>query len=422
MKIEKMNSQKTFPLEKIRIISCIILLVMTFASCVDYSDEATAISAKVQVTAPEEFTNGSSLEGKTVSLLNAAGNKFTAKTDANGVASFSNLVPDVYTLSTSWELTPAEYAALTGDNVVNEGAVVSGNINNQLIKSQETITLSTSLAINRSLVISKVYYAGSKDNKGKNYLAGQFIELYNQSDKTINVAGLYIGLLESNATPAYTLDNLKEKFNDSIVVCKQVYRIPTNKPHELKPGESLVITNSAIDHTVNAPLERNLLTADYEAKDAQGKTQNNPDTPALELCFSSFAAISKMNLLQSGPCGIVIFRTNKDVKKFNQIYSYGKTKGSLWLAVPKRYVIDGVEILKYNPKTGGADIATKHLYSELDGGYATISAVSGYNGEVVYRKTSTRKGKDGHRILQDTNNSLNDFKRSTTIKIHEYDE
>ena len=80
------------------------------------------------------------------------------------------------------------------------------------------------------------------------------------------------------------------------------------------------------------------------------------------------------------------------------------------------------EILKYNPKTGGADIATKHLYNELDGGYTTIGAVNGYNGEVVYRKTSTRKGKDGHRILQDTNNSLNDFKRSTTIKIHEYDE
>lgn len=135
MKIEKMNSQKTFPLEKIRIISCIILLVMTFASCVDYSDEATAISAKVQVTAPEEFTNGSSLEGKTVSLLNAAGNKFTAKTDANGVASFSNLVPDVYTLSTSWELTPAEYAALTGDNVVNEGALC-----------RETSTISSSKA------------------------------------------------------------------------------------------------------------------------------------------------------------------------------------------------------------------------------------------------------------------------------------
>ena len=242
MKIEKMNSQKTFPLEKIRIISCIILLVMTFASCVDYSDEATAISAKVQVTAPEEFTNGSSLEGKTVSLLNAAGNKFTAKTDANGVASFSNLVPDVYTLSTSWELTPAEYAALTGDNVVNEGAVVSGNINNQLIKSQETITLSTSLAINRSLVISKVYYAGSKDNKGKNYLAGQFIELYNQSDKTIDVAGLYIGLLESNATPAYTLDNLKEKFNDSIVVCKQVYRIPTNNREKALLSPTVLLT------------------------------------------------------------------------------------------------------------------------------------------------------------------------------------
>ena len=175
MKIEKMNSQKTFPLEKIRIISCIILLVMTFASCVDYSDEATAISAKVQVTAPEEFTNGSSLEGKTVSLLNAAGNKFTAKTDANGVASFSNLVPDVYTLSTSWELTPAEYAALTGDNVVNEGAVVSGNINNQLIKSQETITLSTSLAINDRLLSAKSTMQAAKITRERTTWQGSLL-------------------------------------------------------------------------------------------------------------------------------------------------------------------------------------------------------------------------------------------------------
>ena len=173
--MENRNKQKRIPFEGIKIVFYILMLLLTFASCVDYSDEATAISAKVQVTAPEEFTNGSSLEGKTVSLLNAAGNKFTAKTDANGVASFSNLVPDVYTLSTSWELTPAEYAALTGDNVVNEGAVVSGNINNQLIKSQETITLSTSLAINDRLLSAKSTMQAAKITRERTTWQGSLL-------------------------------------------------------------------------------------------------------------------------------------------------------------------------------------------------------------------------------------------------------
>ena len=43
------------------------------ASCVDYSDEATAISAKIQVVAPQEFTAGDNLSGRTVTLSNATG-------------------------------------------------------------------------------------------------------------------------------------------------------------------------------------------------------------------------------------------------------------------------------------------------------------------------------------------------------------
>ena len=87
--------------------------------------------------------------------------------------------------------------------------------------------------------------------------------------------------------------------------------------------------------------------------------------------------------------------------------------------MPKKYVIDGVDALKYNAK--GVDISTKHLTNDIDGGYAVINATNGYNAEVLYRKTSTRKGKDGQKILQDTNNSLNDFQISTTINIREYD-
>ena len=88
--------------------------------------------------------------------------------------------------------------------------------------------------------------------------------------------------------------------------------------------------------------------------------------------------------------------------------------------MPKKYVIDAVEILKKSAK--GIDLATKRFYDDLDAGYANIEAASGYTGEIMYRKTSSRRGKDGHKILQDTNNSTADFKVSTTIGIREYDE
>ena len=88
--------------------------------------------------------------------------------------------------------------------------------------------------------------------------------------------------------------------------------------------------------------------------------------------------------------------------------------------MPKRFIIDGVDILRN--KTTGVDVSTKRLYADIDAGYAVVQAITGYTGEVIYRKTAQRRGADGHRMLQDSNNSLNDFKISTTIKTREYDD
>lgn len=405
-------------------LSFIMAVVLMLSACVDYGDATQAVSVNVQVVAPEEFgSSGNGLEGHTVTISRADGTKLTALTDANGLARFSDIVPDVYTVSTSWDLTSEEYQTITGDNVVNDGAVVSGNINSQLIASDQTdkpLRLMTQLSINRSLVIGKIYYAGTKDNNNKNYLAGQFIELYNQSDQPIDVSGLCIGLVESNSTPAYDLEQLHSEFADSVVLMKQVFRVPDGDSKTIQPGGTLLLTNSAIDHRVNAGTDPDLTTADFEAKDLTGKTNNNADVPALDLVFTSFDQISKMNLAQGGPTSIVIFRTNEDPAAWPLTYNYGKTQGIQSLVVPKRYVLDAVEVLKY--KATGIDLATKRLYPDLDAGYTTITSASGYTGEVVYRKTSSRRGKDGHKILQDTNNSSNDFEISTTISIRNYDE
>ncbi len=126
-----------------------------------------------------------------------------------------------------------------------------------------------------------------------------------------------------------------------------------------------------------------------------------------------------MKLVQRGTCSVVIFRTDEDPASLPTTYPYGKTSGNQWKLLPKRMILDAVEVLPN--KTTGIDVKTKRLYDDLDAGYTYINSTSGRNGEVVYRKTS-KKTADGRIILMDTNNSSNDFQVSSTIKPREYDD
>jgi hypothetical protein len=185
-----------------------------------------------------------------------------------------------------------------------------------------------------------------------------------------------------------------------------------------------VIANSAIDHTAVSSSSPNLLDADFDVLDTRTKNAyiNNPDVPDMETLYTFSKSTNFMNLLNGGPCGVVIFRAEpKDVESWPVTYAYGKTSGSEYKLIPNKVIIDAVEILKYN-KEGTVNIDTKRLVNGLDAGYTFIPATTGYTGDVVYRKTSTRKGKNGHKILVDTNNSTTDFKVSKTIQPREYEE
>ena len=387
-------------------------------SCVDYNDVTSETVVSFQLLQPEGCVMPADLSGHEVILIQG-GKKISATTNVNGVATFTNLIPDVYDISCSWELSEADYHQLTGSTQAVSGCTISGSLNTQLIKEEQTISLSTQLSVNQDIIISKIYYAGSKDDNNKAYDAGKYIELYNQSNKDIDVSGYYIGLVEAESKQAYTLENLNEVYQDSVVLLKQIFRIPANANHKVKASETVLITNSAINHTSNNSSENDLSGADFEAKDVNGKLQNNPATPALELIYTMYPSVSIMNLVQSGPCGIVIFRTNEDLTTLPTTYPYGEKSGNQWKVLPKRMILDAVEVL--SNRATGIDVKTKRLYDDLDAGYININAISGRSGEVVYRKTS-KKTDDGRIILMDTNNSSNDFKVSSTIKPREYDD
>ena len=389
-------------------------------SCIDYDDATTEIAARVQLVLPSEFTGSAGMEGHEI-VMQQGTTRLTATTDAQGVATFARLVPDVYDISCSWEITDDQYRQQTGQELSGgTSCTIAGSLNNHLLSEEQTVQLTTNLSINRDILIGKIFYAGSKDNNGRNYQAGKYVELYNNGNSAVDVSGYYIALLETESTQAYTLENLKEAFDDSVVVAKQVFRIPADKPFMVQPGGTVLIVNSATDHTENNDMESDLSDADFEAKDNTGKTQNNPAVPALELIYTMYPSISNMNLVQNGLCSVVLFRTDEDVTAWPLVYPYGKTTGSQFKLIPVRTVIDAVECLPN--KATGIDVSTKRLYPTLDAGYANIEAKSGYTGEVVYRHTAEKRGADGHRMMTDTNNSCNDFHASSTIKPRQYDE
>ena len=399
-----------------------LLSALLLGSCIDYDDVSREVSVQVKLQMPEEFTKGSDLEGHEI-VMSQDGNKLTATTNAEGIATFTGLIPDVYDISCSWEITSEQYMALTGEQAVTNGCTVSGSLNEQLMseaQEQQPILLPTHVAVKRDIVIGKIAAAGSKDANNRNYLAGRYVELYNQADNAVDVSGLYIGLLETTSPQPYTLDNLHEDYADSVVIVKQVFQIPADKPYMVAPGGTVLLTNSATDHSDVNEFEYDLTDANFESKDETGKTMNNPAVPALITSFSVFAKNATMNMMQGGPCGIILFRTTENINDWPHTYGYGKTTGSLYyLCVPKRVILDGVDYLKN--KATGVDVSAKRLYADIDAGYTNTETISGYTGEVVYRRTASIAA-DGHKILMDTNNSLNDFKVSTTIKPRQYDE
>lgn len=393
-------------------------MAFTLTGCCNFDDATHEVSVIVQLQQPEDCVSDVSLEGKTVSIING-GQVTSVVTDASGKALFHNIIPDMYDISTSWSISADEYHSATNNQDAVSGAMIAGSVNSCLISGEGTIQLKTNLSANRDIVIGKVYYAGSRDKNNRNYLAGKYIELYNQSDDTIDVSGMYIGLTEAESTIAYTLDNIHTAFADSVVLLKQIYRIPAGSPYMVAPGGTVVICNSAIDHTTNDDYENDLTDADFEVKDVTGKYQNNPSTPAMEMIYQIYNGTSVMNLVQSGPMGVVIFRTDDDVASWQKVYPYGKTAGNQWVLCPVRHILDGMEALRNS--SSGIDVKTKRLNDKIDAGYTYINATSGWNGETVYRKTMKRAA-DGHKILVDTNNSSNDFNVSQSIKPREYDE
>jgi hypothetical protein len=100
-------------------------------------------------------------------------------------------------------------------------------------------------------------------------------------------------------------------------------------------------------------------------------------------------------------------------------YRYGYKSGVQYMKIPTRFIVDAVDILKYNGETG-VDTKTKRLFDYLDAGFAFTEAKTGYDGRLVRRKVASVT-EEGRKILQDTNNSVNDFEATDNLTQRIYE-
>lgn len=368
----------------------------------------------VQVSMPDNIKEEFKYSNKTVTLRSQR-MTYTSSTDQNGIAKFANIIPDIYNVYTSWDISGDEYILMSDTLVENKPALISGIASAKKIFSDSIISIKALLSVKQSLIISKVYASGTKDLNNSKYDADGYVEIFNNSDEIQYIDGVYLALVEGDSPVAFAA-----KDNPDNIHARQVFRFPGNgTDYPILPGQSIIACNSAVDHTANALNTVNLQDANFEFKNTISKPINNPNVDAMILVHTSYVGLNSLNLQRGSVNGICIFKTSENVGEYPLDYPPGKTSGNRFLKIPAKYIMDGVEILGY--RSTGVDQNAKRFQNFIDAGYKTISSVSGYTHESIERKVDTNKSTGTRVYLKDTNNSQSDMATISDPTQKKYD-
>lgn len=377
---------------------------------------------------------------------NTSGTVKEAYTNSFGVAGFESVPPGLYTITSSITIPKETYRLLSG-TIVNDNVTFNGNLTNQSITNPQT-SLITPMVTGRigDWVFKQIYYGGSNTSQGASF-RDQFFELYNNSTDTLYADSLCFAQLTgvNNTTSYYpahgylpsnqfdwsqAVNMNKTNSNTDYVYARTVFMIPgTGKQVPVLPGKSIVVAQTAQNHAGsyklndstllqvnNGALTIDLSGADFEAYlvdyqkslDPTSKPYkfdvDNPKVPNLNVFYST---VNDMILESTGREALIIYRTGgADPKSYDWYAAPNITSvtsiTTLYQQIPVKNIIDAVELQRVTV----SQRVPKRLPNSLDAGPTNISGGE-YNSQSLVRKTV--RTVNNRRILQDTNNSANDF-------------
>jgi len=164
-------------------ISVLLLSAVLIFSCTEIPEEPHSAHFDLEVHLQDTtiFSTGSfvSSAGATVVLLSLSdGKRYTTMSDDEGIARFNGVLPDHYSISANRPLSVEEIWEIINRN---EMWTLGGDTSNVVLFADPGQTLTLPLHLSRSragnLVISEIYYSGSKPDPIPNYFHDQFLEI-----------------------------------------------------------------------------------------------------------------------------------------------------------------------------------------------------------------------------------------------------
>lgn len=402
-----------------------------FASCSDNTPKQVSIGSEtIELTAPSNFTSMTVTSG-TYTFTNVTTG--VATEIAYPLPTGASVEEGLYNVKFVGEaecvvdLSKADDAASQSSVTVK----MQGAQTNVVVKADGSFKLTLALSVvpesSNDFVISEIYYVGSAyapdaSGKQKQYNGDAYIKITNNSDTVLYADGL--AFVESAFTTS-TKNDYTPMIRDSAITVDAVFVIPgSGKQYPVQPGESIVICDNAQNHKEADPSFMDLSGADFEwftnSTNANYPDIDNPAVPNLETYYCYTATIFVMNKQGTKAYALVRMPQGMTKDRYLNEYTYsayytnilGKpTTPKTYYKIPNDWVVDAVEMRGYK-----YEFAWSVFDPSLDISYTycgDLNAGTINYGTAVRRKVAYTND-EGRDVLQDTNNSAEDFERNVT--------
>lgn len=307
---------------------------------------------------------------------------------------------------------------------------VSGYLKGVRINANAMLQLDAYIADRaEDFVLAEIFFAGTLTDEGKQYIGDKYVVIYNNSSKTLYADGLL--LVESKLKNTQKFE-LTPDFRSYAFGADAVYRIPgAGTDYPVLPGGHILLVDNAMDHRGANPNSFDLSTADFEWYDQSTNPSvvdvDNPAVTNLEKVYCYTLTIWGPN--NQGNTSIALARMPQGLSDEDYLVQYKQEYGYVNVTsagtfnmtattylVPNGWVLDAVNLCP------SAAYAWTAVSPRLDAGYTYVAALGSDKtryGKCVRRKVATVR--DGRRVLQDTDNSTNDFLTAQTADPEYFD-
>lgn len=388
-------------------ITLMVLAVLAMVGCQKTGTKTISINVKVDETklvaagipSPESYG---------VKISNFATGSVIETTTENGIATATDIIPGVYTISVS-----------ASQNQGGFTYTIAGSESNvSLIADGAEVTVKVEAVKEAALVFKEIYYTGV--DPANFYFRDQFYEIYNNSTEVVYADGLCIAEtvfanIDKSVIYEWPIPNA-----DQYVFARVIWQLPGDgTTYPVQPGESFVIAQWATNHKAEN-LSKGLSPVDLTGAEFEAIEK---ETTFNGILLTDNLAINMKKVVQAGYAmpqwltstdgsRYVLFKPSKPLKNEDFITATNADYQGTAREIAISDVIDAVQAV--NNESG---MSVLGLPTALDAG--AIWCSGSYVGESIARKIKETRP-DGTKVYQDTNNTSNDFEVKKDPQLRRY--